>query len=122
MLSWGGSTMIGGCVGVASGAGEADSVGPGDAGDSVGGTGAGATDPPGAGVTTLPGGLTGPDDGGGTGGFTCAGAASARAHTNARLENGAMTRRKRLLMLGRWDYAIFCSAGSRETADARSVL
>src|ERR1700682_938039 len=69
MLSCGGSTMIGGWVGVASGAGEADSVGPGDAGDSVGG--AGAAEPPGDGVTTLPGGLTGPDDGGATGGFTC---------------------------------------------------
>jgi len=92
--------MIGGCVGDGSGAGVTAGITvvvPG-AGDSVGaatgvGGGAGAFGLPGAGVAMLPGGLTGPD-GGGTGGFTCAEAASARAQTAARLVNGAMTRRK----------------------------
>jgi hypothetical protein len=48
----------------------------------------------------------GPVGGGGAGGFPCAEATSARAQTNARLENGARTRRKRLLIRGRI-YAIF---------------
>lgn len=52
------------------------------------------------------GGLTGPDGGDGAGGFPCAAAASANAQTNARLENGARTRRKRLLIRDRV-YAIF---------------
>ena len=59
--------------------------------------------------------------GGGADGVPCAHAATATAHTNARLENGARTRRKRLLIGVRF-YAIFCAAGSRETADASSVL
>jgi hypothetical protein len=115
--------MIGGCVGVAVGTGVSapgDALEPGDGavlGDSVAGTGWA-----GGGVTTAPGGFTGPDDGGGTGGFTCAAAASAAAIRNARLVNGARTRRKRLPIQCGDDYAIFCSAGSRETADANSVL
>ncbi|GAC1571420.1 MAG: hypothetical protein NVS3B7_01510 [Candidatus Elarobacter sp.] len=114
-LTRGGSTMIGGWVGAAGGAGVVSGAGLGDSpGACTAGDGAGA------GVLTLPGGLTGPV-GAGAGGFTCADAASARAHTIARLENGAMTRRKRLLIRGRKGQAIFC-AGSRETADARSVL
>jgi len=140
--------MIGGCVGVASGAG--DSPGPGVApgtavGDGVGSpagtapadgdapglgdapgdadsTGDGETPGLGAGVTALAGGFTGPDGGGGAGGFTCASAPSARAQTNARLVNGARTRRNRLLSRGEGGQAIFWAAGSRETADARSVL
>ena len=90
-LTCGGSTMIGGCVGDGTGAGVTTVVVPGT-GDSVGAaTGVGG--PPGAGVVTVPGGLTGPD-GAGTGGFTCAAAASASAQTAARLVNGARTRRK----------------------------
>ena len=104
--------MIGGCVGDASGGGVTVSGA---------GIGAGVTGLPGAGVATVPGGLTGPA-GGGTGGFTCAAAASAMAQTAARLVNGAITRRKRLLIRDDRRQAIFCAAGSRDTADARSVL
>jgi hypothetical protein len=102
--------MIGGCVGtavangagVSPGTGVAVAPGPGVAvalGVSVGGTGAGVVMPPG--------GLTGPEVGAGAGGFTCAAAPNARAMTNARLVNGARTRRKRLLIRDGSGYAIF---------------
>ena len=87
-------------------------------------SGAGAavvTPGPGTGAAVLPGGFIGPV-GSGAGGFTCADAARATASTNARLVNGARTRRKRLLIRGGNDQAIFWATGSRATADASSVL
>jgi len=106
----GGSTMIGGGVGAnryGGGVGVAAS--------------AGVSLAAGVGVEGAP---AGAGDGVPGGGEVCAAAASATATTNARMENGAMTRRKRLLNEGEENgYAIFlASVPSRETAEARSVL
>ena len=123
--------MIGGWVGVAEGSGEGDSPGmrlapgsgdaPGDPDGRAPG-GAGGVGTIGSGVATVPGGLTGPL-GAGAGGFTgCAVAPRATTQINARLENGAKTRRKRLPSSA-GDHAIFwVGAASRVTADAKSVL
>jgi hypothetical protein len=91
------------------GAGGVGGAGRVDGAGGVGGAGSGVGEVCSDGVVGAAlgatGGLTGPD-GDGAGGFPCAAAASANTQTNARLENGARTRRKRLLIRDRF-YAIF---------------